>query len=63
MPKTNDQKVKEIVNELDRIWNDRVFDILRDDNEWIGSCDDIDEYIELETKAIEIFAKQLLGIE
>lgn len=61
--KTKEQKIREIANELDRIWNDRVFDILREENDWINSVNDIDEYIELENAGIELFAKELLGIK
>ena len=57
---TRDEKIQKIADELDTIWNDRVFDILREDNELINSFEDIDEYIDIETEAIQRFAKSLL---
>ena len=57
---TKEEKIQQIANELDDIWNDRVFDILRENNELINSIEDLDEYIEIETEAIQRFAKSLL---
>ena len=57
---TKEEKIQQIANQLDNIWNDRVFDILREDNELINSIEDLDEYIEIETEAIQLFAKSLL---
>jgi len=55
-----EEKIQQIANQLDNIWNDRVFDILREDNELINSIEDLDEYIEIETEAIQRFAKSLI---
>ena len=57
---TRHEKIQKIADEIDTIFNDRVFDILREDNDFINSFEDIDEYIELETEAIQRFAKGLL---
>jgi len=57
---TKEEKIQQIANELDDIWNDRVFDILRENNELINSMEDLDEYVEIETEAIQRFAKSLL---
>jgi hypothetical protein len=57
---TREEKIQKIADELDTIWNDRVFDILRDDNELINSFEDLDEYIDIETEAIQRFAKGLI---
>lgn len=57
---TKEEKIQQIANELDEIWNDRVFDILRDQSDVINSCTSIDEYVEIETEAIQRFAKSLL---
>jgi len=57
---TKEEKIQTIAKELDDIWNDRVFDILRDQSDVINSCQSIDEYVEIETEAIQRFAKSLL---
>jgi hypothetical protein len=57
---TKEEKIQKIANQIDEIWNDRVFDILREDNELINSIEDLDEYIEIETEAIQRFAKSLI---
>jgi len=57
---TREEKIQKIAEELDTIWNDRVFDILREDNDLINSFEDLDEYVEIETEAIQRFAKSLL---
>ena len=57
---TRDEKIQKIADDLDRIFNDKVFDILREDNDFIDSFEDLDEYIDIETEAIQRFAKALL---
>ena len=57
---TRDEMIQKVADDLDRIFNDRVFDILREDNEFINSFEDLDDYIDIETEAIQRFAKGLL---
>lgn len=57
---TREEKIQKIADDLDRIFNDKVFDILREDNDFIDSFEDLDEYIDIETEAIQRFAKALL---